>query len=198
MAQSAAATSDFYLGLGASVLTSKPFNSNEAAALVGPALTGGLSLNPHLALQLSAAYSWRNMTTAYTYYDTGATIASVNSTDQRLRVYTFPLLVRATLTASTSRLHADVLGGVTYLHSTLHESYTSTLSGHVTRQDEAEYATNRANLTLGPALRYAFTPRWQVAANALVNYYFTDVVTPSFQDHLFLNALVGVQYAFGQ
>ncbi|MGI4874574.1 MAG: outer membrane beta-barrel protein [Janthinobacterium lividum] len=169
LAQSAP-TSGFYLGLGPSVLTSKPFNSQDATALVGPALTGGLQVTPHVALQLSAAYGWKNTTTAYTYYYPGSTIASVNSGDEHLKVYTFPLLVRVTLTAPTSRVHADVLGGVTYLHSTSHEVYTSTLSGQVTRQDENAYATNRANVTLGPAIRYAFTPRWEVAANALVNY----------------------------
>jgi hypothetical protein len=80
-----------------------------------------------------------------------------------------------------------VLGGILLLH------YSSTLSGCVTRRNENEYATTRVNIALGPAIRYAFTLRWEVAANALVNYYPTSIVTSSFSDHLLLNALVGVQ-----
>jgi hypothetical protein len=196
-AQSTTPTSGFYLGIGASLLTSRPFSQTDAAAIVGPALMGGLRLTPHLALQVGAAYGWKNTTTAYTYYDYGSTIPSVNSTDQQLKVYTFPVLLRATLTAPASRVHADILGGVLLLHSTSQETYTSTLNGRLTRQDQHEYVTNRVNVTLGPAVRYVFTPRWEVAANALVNYYSTGVVTPSFSDHLFLSALVGVQYSFG-
>jgi hypothetical protein len=197
-AQSPAPTAGFYLGVGPSILTSKPFNNRDASALVGPALTGGLQLTPHLALQVSAAYAWKNTTTAYTYYYEGSSIPSVNSTDEHLKIYTFPLLLRATLTSPTSRVHADVLGGAMYLHSTSHEQYKSTLNGRTTREDEYKYSTNRVNVTLGPAIRYSFSPRWELAANALVNYYFTDIVTPSFSDHLFLNVLTGVQYSFGQ
>jgi hypothetical protein len=197
-AQSPAPTAGCYLGVGPSILTSKPFTSRDASTLVGPALTGGVRLTPHLALQVSAAYAWKNTTTAYTYYDYGSSIPSVNSTDKHLKVYTFPLLLRATLTSPTSRVHADVLGGAMYLHSTSHEQYKSTLNGRTTREDENKYSTNRANVTLGPAIRYSFSPRWEVAANALVNYYFTDIVTRSFRDHLFLNVLTGVQYSFGQ
>lgn len=195
-AQSAADTPGFYLGLGTSILTSKPFRQRDADALVGPALTAGIPLSPHVAVELSMAYAWRNTHSAYSYFDYGTSRPAVNSTDKKLQVYTFPLLVRATLSPPASRVHADLLGGVMYLRSTSYAQYTATAGGVVVRQDADQYATNRLNLTLGPALRFALTPRWEVAADALVNYYFADGGNASFSDHLFLNARGGVHYTF--
>jgi len=192
-AQAGADASGPYLGLGTSLLTSQPFTDRGGSTLWGPALTGGVSLAPRLALELGLAYAGRNTHREYNYYDYNTGRPIKQSIDGKEKVYTFPLLLRATLTPLASRLHADVLGGATYLRATYTEQ--ETYSTGLSRAVPESPATNRAIASLGPGLRFACTPHIEVAANALVNYAFFEGAS-SFNNHLFLNTRLGVHYTF--
>jgi hypothetical protein len=72
--------------------------------------------------------------------------------------------------------------------------YTVTTNGN---QREFKSSGTRPNLTLGPALRYAFLPNVEFTANALMNAIVGNSYGP-FSDCLFLNVLAGAQYSFGK
>lgn len=190
----------FYVGAGANLLTNTPFNSGIAPHLLGPSLTAGWQFIPHLALQASVAYQWEkdNYSQAYLYTDqTGQLLSATYSSEHRLKYFTVPILLRYTFAPSAERLHFDVLGGVTLVHATIRSSYASSDSSTTIFPGKDNIANTRANLTLGPAVRYAVSPHIELTANGLVsavlgeNYY-------RFSDRLFLNVLVGAHYTFGQ
>jgi hypothetical protein len=190
----------FYVGAGANLLTNVPFNLRIAPRLLGPSFTAGWQFTPALALQASVAYQWTkdNYSEAYLYIDrTGQLVPATYSSEHRVKYFTVPILLRYTFAPSAERLHFDVLGGVTLVHATLHSSYASSDSSTTIFPDKYSTADTRANLTLGPAVRYAVSPHVELTANGLVsavlgeNYY-------RFSDRLFLNVLVGAHYTFGQ
>jgi hypothetical protein len=84
------------------------------------------------------------------------------------------------------------LAGATLVH--VAAKYTVTTNGN---QREFKSSDTRANLTLGPALRYAFLPNVEFTANALMNAIVGNSYGP-FSDCLFLNVLAGAQYSFGK
>lgn len=177
----------FYVGAGASVLSIRPFSEGKPDRLVGPALTAGLELNPRLAVQLGASYHGR--TEAIPSYSSGPG----SSTDSyHYYQLVMPALVRYTFTSPNSPWHLDGLAGVTIVHA----------ASKYTRNDSLNYVAfkasdTRANLTVGPALRYAFLPNVEFTANALLSAIVGNSYGP-FSDRLSLNVLVGAQYSFGK
>jgi hypothetical protein len=184
---SAQSASRFYMGAGAGVLINRPFSAGSPERIVGPSLTAGLALNPRLAVQLGASYHGK--TESVPSYSSGP--GPKNDTSHYYYLV-MPALLRYTFTSPDSPWHLDGLGGVTIVHA----------ASKYTRNDSLNYiafrsSATRANLTLGPALRYAFLPNVEFTANALLS----AVVGNSyrtFSDRLFLNVLVGAQYSFGK
>lgn len=196
MAQTA--TPHFYVGVGANLLTDVPFNTSGVPTLLGPSLTAGVQLAPRLAVQVSGAYHWQQksyMSPSYYYGSGGSTIGGGTDT-YSYKYLTVPLLLRYTLTEPAARLHIDGLAGLTVLYG--HFNYTSTdpVSSYYYPNDYSSSST-KANATLGPAIRYTLSPSVELTANGLVSAVLGDTYY-RFSDRLFLNALVGVQYTFGQ
>lgn len=187
----------FYVGAGANLLTNVPFLSGGIAPrLYGPALTAGLELTPHLALQAGVAYFWQNDNLSLIYNDPNQLTPVVEQIDYHTKYFTIPVLLRYTFAPAAERLHVDALAGVTLAHSSYRNSSSSTSLSYPYSY-EYTGSTTRANVTLGPAVRYTLVPNVELTANALVSATVGDTYY-RFSDRLFLNVLVGVQYSFGQ
>lgn len=186
-AQDAPASSPFYVGAGINLFTNVPFNSSWAPRLFGPSLLVGRQLTPRLALQTGVSYHWK--TESYSYsYNFGQT-PLVRNISNRYSYLQVPVLLRYTLASSANGFYLDGLGGINVLYAASRYRDSATA--------DIRQSYTRASITLGPAMRYSFSPRMQFTANALVS----AVIGNSyyrFSDRLFLNALVGVQYSFGQ
>jgi hypothetical protein len=194
----------FYVGVGANLLTNLPFLSGGAAPwsegtrLYGPALTAGLQLNPRLALQAGVAYSWHNSSYYQIYNELNQPTPVVQQGTLHAKYFTIPVLLRYTFAPAAERFHVDALAGLTLATSSFRNSASST---SLTSPYSYEYngVTTKANVTLGPAVRYTLVPNVELTANALVSARLGD---PSyyrrFNDRLFLNVLVGAQYSFGK
>jgi len=177
----------FYVGAGASVFSNRPFSAGKYPRVFGPSITAGLELNPRLAVQLGASYHGK----------TESLLSYSSSAGQGGDTYhsyyvVMPVLLRYTFTSPNSPWHFDGLAGATLVH--VAGNYTVTTNGN---QVEFKSSDTRANLTVGPALRYAFLPNVEFTANALMS----AIVGNSygtFSDRLFLNVLVGAQYSFGK
>jgi hypothetical protein len=197
-AQTGPASSRFYVGVGANLLTDVPANSVGVPNLVGPSLTAGMQLAPQLALQISASYHWKHDSRTFPGYSSGSTPSYVMS-DLRSKYLIVPVLLRYTFTEPAERFHFDGLAGLTILHGSSSQKYTSSgsfSSYYPYYPDDYSYSSTRACLTLGPAVRYSVTPNIELTANGLVsatlgNSYYR------FSDRLFLNVLVGAHYTFG-
>ncbi len=192
-AQTTPASSKFYVGVGTSVLTDivfRPSAYSPTPALVGPSLTLGWQFTPRLGAQVGASYAWRTIGTG------DPTFYSVYQV--RYRVFTAPLLLRYSFRPTTSRFHVDAFGGVTLQRSVVSYDYRFAFSGTPYPDGIAGQSTStRANLTLGPAVRYSLTPQLELAATPLVNMSLGENYS-TFRTRLFWNALVGVNYTFGQ
>ncbi len=144
-------------------------------------------MSPRLAVQLGASYHGR--TEAIASYSSGPG-PSIDSYHYYHLV--MPALLRYTFTSPTSPWHLDGLAGVTIVHA----------ASKYTRNDSINYVAfkgsdTRTNLTVGPALRYAFLPNVEFTANALLSAIVGNSYR-TFSDRLFLNVLVGAQYSFGK
>jgi hypothetical protein len=185
----------FYVGAGVTVLSDRPFH-NYSSTQVGPALTAGLQFTPRLALQLSGAYTWRNASGSYdTYY--GSSTPGTFHYESRSKLFTFPLLLRATFTDPAKPLRVDALFGPTWLHGTARSTTSIMYQGQPVQNRSDSYSDNSFSLALGPALRYTLTPRLELVLDALVNIGLQDN-GGTFSDRLFSNVLAGVQYNFGE
>jgi hypothetical protein len=192
----------FYVGLGANLLTNVPFLSGGAAPtsegtrLYGPALTAGLQLNPRLALQAGVAYTWQNSSYYQVYNELNQPTPVVQQGALHAKYFTIPVLLRYTFAPAAERFHVDALAGLTLATSSYRNSASST---SVTSPYSYEYngVTTKANVTLGPAVRYTLVPNVELTANALVSARLGDAYY-HFSDRLFLNVLVGAQYSFGK
>jgi hypothetical protein len=187
----------FYVGVGANLLSSTPFNS-AAPRLLGPALTAGIQLNPHVALQIGASYQWQKEAVSELYVATapgGPTTIVTNTREYHYKYLLVPVLLRYTFAPAAERFHVDALGGVTLLYSASRGIYDSTPS----TAPPAEYksAIYRASLTLGPAIRYAVASQLELTASSLVSAAVGDSYY-RFSDRFFLNTSVGINYTFGQ
>jgi hypothetical protein len=193
-AQTEAASSHFYVGAGVNLVTNVPFTSSGTPRVYGPSLTTGVNLAPRLALQASVAYQRQNYSGG-SAYNSGAGI-SYESYSSRSKHFTIPVLLRYTLTPSPKRFQFDGLAGITVLHSSYHYESTSTSSAGYINNYETNDGQTRASVTLGPAVRYAVSPKVELTANGLVSAVIGDTYY-RFSDRLFLNVLVGAQYSFG-
>jgi hypothetical protein len=185
----------FYVGAGVSVLSDRPFH-NYSTTQVGPALTAGMQFTPRLALQVSGACRWSSSSGSYQTYYTGTTPTATFIYETRTKLFTFPLLLRATLTEPAKPLRVDALFGPMWLHSTARSTSSITSQGQTFPNNSNSYSDNAFSLALGPALRYTLTPRLELALDALVNISLRDNYG-SFDDRLFSNVLAGVHYNFG-
>jgi hypothetical protein len=177
----------FYVGAGANVFANRPFSEGKYPRVFGPSVTAGLALNPRLAVQLGASYHGK--TESVPSYSSGP----IQGDDTYRSYYVvMPALLRYTFTSPTSPWHFDGLAGATLVH--VAANYTITTNGS---QREFTSSDTRANLTLGPALRYTFLPNVEFTANALMSAILGNSYGP-FNDRLFLNVLVGAQYSFGK
>lgn len=195
-AQTTSISPKFYVGVGASVLTDvifRPSSYSPDPALIGPAFTFGMQFSPRLGAQISASYAWRT---------TGNPDADVFSYYKvRSRALSIPVLLRYSFLPATDRFHVDALGGVTLQRYNYSYDYLFAFPGTVGTpyanriSNESAYTQNY--LTLGPAVRYSLTPQLELSATPLVNMYLGDY-HGSFRNRLLWNALVGVNYTFGQ
>lgn len=197
-AQTAQAPAHFYLGLGASVLTDSPFKSYHSPAIFGPALTAGLQLGPRFGLQLGAGYGQQHQSYS-SYYSSGGSASTPDAyTDEfTTKVFTVPLLARLTFTAPAARFRADALAGFTLVHSGTRSTYTSFSGGQVIDNFQNNSNRNSVSFSLGPAVRYALTPRIELAVSAVASAALNGSYYGSFNDRLFLNTLAGGHYTFG-
>jgi hypothetical protein len=196
LAQTEPASSRFYAGVGANLLTNVPFNSAGVPRLVGPSLTGGMYLSPRLALQASVSYHWQSESHTFPSYNYGQGTIGGDSYLDRYKYFMVPVLLRYTFTPFDKRFKFDGLIGATAVYSHFyHKSTTLSYTG-VPYSSESNNNIFRASLTLGPAIRYAVSPKVEITANGLVNMGIGN--SYRFSDRLFLNALVGAQYSFGQ
>ncbi|MDJ0367199.1 hypothetical protein QMK33_18780 [Hymenobacter sp. H14-R3] len=196
-AQTTPSSARFYVGVGANLLTNAPFNSAGTPKLVGPSLTAGLKLAPRLAVQISAAYQWQHKSYTYPDYTYGSSaIGSLVTADYRYKYFTVPVLLRYTFTEPAERLYFDGLAGITFLHSTFNSTVTGSLGSYGYYPTDYSSSSIKANLTLGPAVRYSVASNVELTANGLVSAVLGDTYY-RFSDRLFLNVLVGTHYTFG-
>ena len=190
----AQSTPHLYVGVGASLLSSNPFQSYRVNT-VGPAGTLGVQLSPRWALQSGAFLAWRSSTEMGSAY-VGSGTFSPYSSSYRTTLLSVPVLARYTFTAPSARFHVDALFGATWLHSgsRVTTSYTSG-TGSITSYD-SNYYYNGASLGVGPAVRYTLGTSLDIVASSLVQNELTG--NGSFSDRLFLTTQLGVQYAFGR
>jgi hypothetical protein len=187
----------FYVGAGASLFTNMPSPLGDAAPrLYGPALTAGLQLNPHLALQTGVAYFWENRSRYRSFNDPILVVPAVERYDFHAKYFSIPVLLRYAFAPDAERFHVDALAGVTLIHANYRNSASSTSVANPYSY-EFDDSITRASVTLGPAARYTLVPNVELTANALVsarvnNSYYR------FSDRLFFNVLVGAQYSFGK
>jgi hypothetical protein len=187
----------FYVGAGANLLTNTPFTSAGVPRLVGPSVTVGRQLSTKLALQVSASYFRQNESNSYSYSTTyfGQPTIATSSYSLDSKLFIMPVLLRYTFTAAPKRFYVDGLGGVTVAYSHGHSASTVNYVG-TPYSSEDNYSQVKANLTLGPAVRYAISPNIELTANGLVSA-ILNAGRYQFSDRLFLNVLVGAHYTFG-
>ncbi|TVT38584.1 porin family protein [Hymenobacter setariae] len=188
----------FYVGAGANLFTNVPSLSRggPAPGLYGPALTAGLQLNSHLALQTGVAYFWQHTSRYESIYDPKLVVPAVQRYDYRAKFLSIPVLLRYTFAPDAERFHVDALAGVTLTRANYRNSASST-SVASPYSYEFDDSIIRASVTLGPAARYTLAPNVELTSNALVSAIVSDSYY-RFSDHLFFNVLVGAQYSFGR
>jgi hypothetical protein len=185
----------FYAGVGANLLSDAPFNSAGVASLLGPSLTAGLQLTPHLAVQAGVSYHWKSDTYAETFYYSAPGNVTTYTSTHRSRYFFIPALLRYTFAPAAARFHLDALGGVTLLATTRRDSY-ETSPATTSPPDVYQRSGFDASLTLGPAVRYTLSSQVELTASSAASLLLQKY--GRFGDHLFLNTTIGVNYAFGQ
>jgi hypothetical protein len=127
-------TPHYYVGAGAMLSTNFPFGSGNALGRVGPALTAGLQLTPHVALQTGVSYLWKNE--SYSQYDPTLSYSS----ESHVKYFWVPVLLRYTFAPSAQRFHFDVLAGMTLLRASVKSSYSfPPLAGWLRREQCRDY-----------------------------------------------------------
>ena len=192
-AQTTAESPRFYVGAGVSVFTAWPFHTG-GSSLTGPGLTAGMQLAPRLALQVSPAVAWKRYRNTF---DLGSS-TEYFSYDDKVTLYSVPVLLRYTFTPGAGPLHFDVLGGATVQFSHLRGSFTRTQNSQIVDYKSYRNTRTNVNLTLGPAVRYSLSPALELTATPLVNFVLNPGYHLDFGDRLTSNFLLGVNYKFGQ
>lgn len=193
LAQTAPGPAHFYGGIGGNQLSNVPFRDRGIQSrILGPSFTVGRAFSPRLAVQTGLSYHGKRE--SYPYRGT------TSSGDANLRLASFivPVLLRYTVTAPAERFRFEVLGGVTAVHATSHLTYEPDGPGPIDPAlQPSRLADTRLNLTLGPGVRAAISPRVELTATGLVSAIVADNYG-QFRDRLFLNTSLGVNYVFGQ
>jgi hypothetical protein len=186
----------FYLGVGASALSSAPASSYNRLGRIGPSLIAGAQLNPRWALQAGAALNWRKDGDSQSYRPSPSEEPTVYTYNVRSTTLTVPLLARYTFTDPIRPFRGELLGGVTLLHTAAHFTSSSTPAGQLPFLADERSNVTRGSLSLGVAARQELSPRLEVAADGLVN----ATVTNSFQfsERFFLNLGVSIRYYLSQ
>jgi hypothetical protein len=195
-AQSNSIISRFYVGAGTSLISTKPFQ-DYSSTYVGPALTAGIQFTPRLALQLSGAYAWRKRSDSFESYYFGTVGTSTFNYEIRNKLFTFPLLLRVTVTEPTKPLRVDMLGGPMLFYGTAHEETQVISQGQEVDSFSNRYSNTSFSLALGPSLRYSLTSRAEIAVNALVNIGLNSYFG-NFSNRLTSSILASVNYSFGE
>jgi hypothetical protein len=189
-AQTPTASRPFYVGVGASVLThvvTRFYPYASTAAVVGPALTLGWQFTPQLSAQLGAAYHGQTRDENEVGFYTSR---------QRTRSLTAPLLLRYSFSPTPRRFHLDAVAGLTIRHVRFNYEETYTTSSGAPLYAAGTSTSTEVNLTLGPAVRYALTPQFELTALPLVNLALNKSYG-DFKNRLFGNGQVGINYTFG-
>jgi hypothetical protein len=71
--------------------------------------------------------------------------------------------------AQSAQFHGDVVGGITFLHSALHSTSSSTPAGQSPYLSDERVFVNRASVSGGLAARYSLLPQLEVTADGLAN-----------------------------
>jgi hypothetical protein len=185
----------FYVGVGANLLSNIPFNSVGVPRLVGPSLTAGLQLTPHVAVQAGVSYQWKKDAYSQTFYYPAPGNVTTYTSEHHSKYFFIPVLLRYTFAPSAERFHVDALGGVTLLATTERSSYES-LPATTTQPAEYKNSNFDASLTLGPAVRYTLSPQVELTASSVASVILQNY--GRFSDRLFLNTAIGVNYIFGR
>jgi hypothetical protein len=193
LAQTAPGPAHFYVGIGVNQISNVPFlDRGIQSRILGPSFTVGRAFSSRLAVQTGLSYQRKRE--SYPYRGT----TSSGNANLRLAYFIVPVLLRYTITAPAERFRFEVLGGVTAVHATSHLTYESDSPGPIDPVlQPSQLADTRLNLTLGPGVRAAISPRLELTATGLVSANVGDNYG-RFQDRLFLNASLGVNYTFGQ
>lgn len=192
LAQTAPGPAHFYVGIGLNQISNLPFRDRGIQSrILGPSFTVGRAFSSRLAVQTGLSYHWKRESSPYR----GTT--SSGNVNLRLAYSIVPVLLRYTVTAPAERFRFEVLGGVTVVHATSHLTYESDGSPIDPALQSSRLADTRFNLTLGPGLRAAISPRLELTATGLVSAIVEDNYG-RFRDRLFLNTSLGVNYTFGQ
>ena len=183
----------FYVGVGGSMLNGF---SAGTSRLFGPSLTAGLQLNPRLAVQVGATFTWRTSSSSYAYVDSGQLLPTVYTNESRTKFITVPVLLRYTFTPAAKRIQLDALVGLSLLLATSQYTSSTTYNNQTQYADPYHYASFRGSLVLGPALRYALSSRVALTAEAPINLVLGNSYG-SISNLLFYNLQVGARYSFG-
>jgi hypothetical protein len=181
-AQTAPASSRFYVGVGGNLLSNLPFKDRGIVPRsFGPSLTVGLPFTPRWALQVG-----------FSYHGQRETIANPNSVVEatvRTKYFLVPALLRYTVTAPANPVQFDILGGATLVHAKARTTFSPPSSY------ESNLSDTRFDLTLGPAVRAAISSHLDLTVNGLVSMRVDKVY--NFSDRFFLNTSLGLNYKFG-
>ncbi|MFD1874480.1 outer membrane beta-barrel protein [Hymenobacter bucti] len=181
-AQVAPASSRFYVGVGANLLSNLPFlDRGIVPSSFGPSLMVGLPFTPRWALQVG-----------FSYHGKREMIANPNSAVEatvRTKYFLVPALLRYTVTEPANPVQFDLLGGATLVHAKGRTTFSPPSNNESTLSD------TRFNLTLGPAVRAAISSHLDLTVNGLVSMRVDEVY--NFSDRFFLNTSLGLNYKFG-
>jgi hypothetical protein len=181
-AQVAPASSRFYVGVGANLLSNLPFKERGIVpSSFGPSLTVGLPFTPRWALQVGFSYHGKRETIANPNSAVEATI--------RTKYLLVPALFRYTVTEPANPVQFDILGGATLVHAKGRTTFSPPSN------NESNLSDTRFNLTIGPAVRAAISSHLDLTVNGLVSMRVDEVY--NFSDRFFLNTSLGLNYKFG-
>jgi hypothetical protein len=146
-----------------------------------PSLAVGIALKPKWGLQARVTAYEQRSSNNYTYSPSWVSSSGPRkgkttyvTTTYRNRIIVAPLLFRYTLTQdATRRLQADALLGFTFIRTNVHSSGTTRDSVNTILSSSSDGVSALASpLTYGASLRYALTPRVELATELLANFRF--------------------------
>lgn len=190
----AQSTPRLYVGAAATLFRFAPFES-FASNYVGPAVTAGVAFNSRWALEASAQYVRRDRFYSDRTVSTGSGIINTYNWTFNTSVLLVPLLARYTFTTSSSPLHVDGLGGLSYYYTSNQYTSTNIVDG-VESGSKSGSITNNLAVTLGPQVRYSVSSHFDAKLSLPVN---LQLINPgSFSNRLSISPQLGVQYIFGK